>query len=164
MASLYEIDGRVWDVIQRGYSLDEETGEFWDDAAFSALDMERNAKLEGCALYIKNMEADVEAMRAEEKKLAERRRVLENRAERMRAYVANSMLTFGDAKIETARVSLSFRKSDALVIADGAEIPEAYVVTKTTTAPDKAALKKALKAGTVIPGVTIEQRQNLQLK
>lgn len=164
MASLYEIDGRVWDVIQRGYSLDEETGEFWDDAAFSALDMERNAKLEGCALWIKNLEADVEAMKAEEKKLAERRRVLENKAERMRDYVARSMQTFGDPRIETARVALSFRKSEALVIADGAEIPEAYVVTKTTTAPDKTALKKALKAGEVIPGVTIEQRHNLQVK
>lgn len=164
MASLYEIDSRIWDVIQRGYSLDEETGEFWSDEAFAALDMERNDKLEGCALYIKNLEADAAAMKAEEAKLAERRRVLENRAERMRDYVARSMLTFGDPKLETARVSLSFRKSDALVIADGAEIPEAYVVTKTTTAPDKAALKKALKAGEVIPGVTIETRQNLQVK
>lgn len=164
MASLYEIDGRVWDVIQRGYSLDEDTGEYWDDSAFEALEMERTAKLEGCALFIKNLEADVEAMKAEEKKLAERRRVLENKAEYMRAYVGHSMAVFGDLKLETARVALSFRKSEALVIADGAEIPEAYVVTKTTTAPDKAALKKALKAGAIIPGVAIETRQNLQVK
>ena len=164
MASLYEIDWRLWDVIQRGYSLDDETGEFWDDSAFEALEMDRNAKLEGCALFIKNLDSDVEAIRAEEKRLAERRRVMENKAERMRAYVANSMLTFGDKKFETARVALSFRKSDVLVIADDAEIPEAYIVTKTTTAPDKVALKKAIKAGDTIPGVTIETRQNLQLR
>lgn len=164
MASLYEIDGRVWDVIQRGYSLDEETGEFWDDSAFEALDMERTAKLEGCALWIKNLEADVEAMKVEEKKLAERRRVLENKAERMRDYVARSMQTFGDPRIETARVALSFRKSEAVAVLDAAALPREFVTVKTTEAPDKTAIKKALKAGQDVPGAALEVRQSLQVK
>lgn len=164
MASLYEIDGRVWDVIQRGYSLDEETGEFWDDSAFEALEMERTAKLEGCALWIKNLEADVEAMKVEEKKLAERRRVLENKAEYMRAYVCNSMATFGDLKIETARVALSFRKSEAVAIVEATALPREFVTVKTTEAPDKTAIKKALKAGQDVPGAALEVRYNLQVK
>jgi hypothetical protein len=164
MASLYEIDGRIWDVIQAGYALDEETGEFWDDSAFEALEMERNDKLEGCALFVKNMEANVEAIRNEEKKLAERRHVLERRAERMRDYIAASMVAFGDKQIDTARVALSLRKSEALVVLDADQIPAEYMVTKTTTAPDKAAMKKAIKAGWTVPGAAIETRHNLQVK
>lgn len=164
MASLYEIDWRLWDVIQRGYSLDDETGEFWDDSAFEALEMDRNAKLEGCALFVKNLESDVEAIRAEEKRLAERRRVMENKAERMRDYVACSMVTFGDRKFETARVSLSLRKSEAVAVLDAAALPREFVAVKTTEAPDKAAIKKALKAGQDVPGAQLETRQTLQVK
>ena len=164
MASLYEIDWRLWDVIQRGYSLDDETGEFWDDSAFEALEMDRRAKLEGCALFIKNMESDALAIKEEEKHLAERRRVMENRAERMRAYVANSMLTFGDKNFETARVALSFRKSETIQIVDEALLPAEFVQVVETVKADKTALKKALKAGQDVPGAALEVRHNLQIK
>lgn len=164
MSALYEIDGRIWDVIQRGYSLDEETGEFWDDSVFDQLDVERTAKIEGCALFVKNLEADAAAIKAEEARLAERRRVIERKAENMRAYIARSMQTFGDPKLETARVALSFRKSEGLVITDESALPDVFITAKITTVPDKAAIKKAIKAGQTVPGATLEVRQNLQVK
>ena len=168
MASLYEIDGRIWDVIQAGYALDEETGEFWDDSAFEALEMERNDKLEGCALFVKNMEANIEAIRNEEKKLAERRHVLERRAERMRDYIAASMLAFGDKQLETARVALSLRKSESVTIYDETLIPAEYVRTVESVKVDKTAIKKAIKElakfGGCVPGAVLEVHQNLQVK
>lgn len=164
MASLYELDSHIYDVIQRGFSLDEETGEFWDDEAFEALDVERTAKLEACALFTKNLLADVEAMKAEERRLAERRRVLENKAERMREYIARSMQTFGDPKLETARVALSFRKSEAVQIVDELALPAEFVQVVETIKADKTALKKALKEGQDVPGAVLEVRQNLQIK
>lgn len=164
MSALYEIDWRLWDVIQRGYALDEETGEFWDDSAFEALEMDRRAKLEGCALFVKNLESDAEAIRAEEKRLAERRKVLENKAEHMRDYIARSMITFGDKKFETARVALSLRKSEAVALNDVLALPVEFVQVVETVKIDKAAIKKAIKAGQDVPGAALEVRQNLQVK
>ena len=55
MATLYEIDESIKALI------DEETGEIADFEAFEALNLERDAKLENIALYIKDLKADAEA-------------------------------------------------------------------------------------------------------
>lgn len=164
MASLYEIDQAVLVVLENGLIFDEETGEIlFDEDNLGELELERNAKLEAVACFIKGLEADAEAIRAEEKALAERRRVKEAKAERLRDYLAGSMQKFGDTKLETARVSLSFRKSEAVEIVSAVELPEAYWKQAAPT-PDKTAIKKALKSGIDVAGAELVERQNLQIK
>ena len=113
---LYEINGELEKLI------DSETGEISNIEAFEQLSMERETKLENIALWIKNLESDATAIRAEEKALAERRRNMENRADGLRDYLA-VMLGDGE-KFETPRVKLSWRKSSAVTIL----IPEADFV------------------------------------
>lgn len=162
MASLYEIDGMVMTVLNDGLVFDEETGEIiFDVDTLEALEMERNAKLEAVACYVKGLEAEAAAIRAEEKALAERRQVKERKAERMRAYIADSMSMFGDTKLETARVALSFRKSEAVELDEAMLSDEWFAVKK---APDKAGIKKALKAGVHVAGAELVERRNLQIK
>lgn len=162
MASLYEIDGRVWDVIQHGMALCDETGEVWDDEAFEALEMERKDKLEAVALYVKNCESDAQAIKEEERSLAERRKVLENRAQRMRDYVQRSMETFGDDRLETPRVALSFRRSSVVELDEGVELPERFLRVKVEA--DKTAIKAAIKSGEHVDGARIVERRTLQVK
>ena len=64
---LYEINSEIENLV------DTETGEIADIAFFEQLSMERTAKIEGIALYIKNLDSDVTALKAEETALAERR-------------------------------------------------------------------------------------------
>lgn len=162
MASLYEIDNMVLTVLNDGLIFDEETGEILFDAEnLDALEVERTAKLEAVACFVKDLEADAAAIRAEEKALAERRQVKERKAERMRAYIADSMAMLGDTKLETARVALSFRRSEAVEL-DEALLPSEWFVIKQS--PDKAGIKKALKAGVHVAGAQLVERQNLQIK
>jgi hypothetical protein len=163
MASLYEIDQAVLTVLDNGLVFDNETGEvLFDEDNFNELEVERQAKLEAVSLYIKNLEADAAAIRAEEKALAERRQAKERKAERLREYVTRSMQTFGDVKLETARVALSFRKSIAVKIMHEGRIPTRYIEYKPQV--KRAELKKALQAGDEVPGAILVERQNLQIK
>ncbi len=53
-----------------------------------------------------------------------------------------------------------------MTIVNEAAIPAAYIVEEviTTKRVDKAAIKKALKAGQEVPGADLEYRDNLQRK
>jgi hypothetical protein len=163
MASLYTIDQAVLTLLDNGLVFDAETGEvLFDEDNFDQLEIERQAKLEAVALYVKGLEAEAAAIRAEEKALAERRQAKERKAERLREYVARSMRMFGDSKLETARVALSFRRSEAVKIMNERRIPHGFLIMKPSI--DKTAIKKALKAGQEVNGAILVERQNLQIK
>lgn len=171
--TLYNIDNKILEIIERGFEIDPETGEPIDDnGEFSArlkeleeLNYERAAKIENIALYIKNMESLVVSLKAEEKALADRRRAREKRIENLKNYLASSMVAANENGIETSKVCISFRKSES-VIADIDKLDGAFVSEKVTVErkPDKAAIKKAIKDGAKIEGAYIETKMNLQIK
>lgn len=170
MKSLYEIDANIIELLETGFNsacIDEETGEVDEEKANAYLEnlqIDRKDKIENIAVFIKSLEADALAIKAEEKRLKERREAKERKAERMKSYVANSMLLHGDLKLETPRVALSFRKSDSVVVDDIALLTDEYITTKTEVVPNKTALKQALKYGEIINGAHLEEKQNLQIK
>lgn len=63
---------------------------------------------------------------------------------------------------------VSLWKSTAVIIKDATGIAEVYCSYKEPIAgtwqPDKNKLKKALAAGVAVPGVILEERENLQIK
>jgi hypothetical protein len=54
---------------------------------------------------------------------------------------------------------LTSRKSSAVAITDPSALPDEWLTVKTTTQPDKAAIKEALKAGHLIPGAHLLSRR-----
>ena len=100
MATLYEIESAIMDCV------DAETGEIINEEQLTALLMERNAKLEGVALWIKNLDSDVAAIRAEREALEKRQKVAENKAASLRRWLAEAL---NGQKFSTARVAVSYR-------------------------------------------------------
>ena len=103
--TLYEIKREIEEAIDAIFaSVDEETGEVSEDAVnkLAELNAARDEKLDNIGAYIKNLMAEAEAIKAEEKKLADRRRVIENKVERLKAYVASIL---GGQKWNSARVA-----------------------------------------------------------
>ena len=74
MATLYEIDEEILNCV------DQETGEIIDPEKLAQLQMDFDKKVEGIALWIKNLLSDAEAIKAEKNKLADRQRSCENKA------------------------------------------------------------------------------------
>lgn len=158
--TLYDIDKEL----ERAFdaAVDPDTGEIVDDGAYAdfvQLDMKRDEKLEGVGLWIKNLKAETEAIRAEELLLAGRRRAKENKLEELKRWLAYAL---DGEKFETPKLRVSFRNSQS-VEADPAKLPDKYL-RFCDPVPDKQKIKDALKAGMVIPGARMVTRQSLIIK
>ena len=102
--NLYEINSQIKRILDNGFngSIDPETGEIIDEGEhdLETLEILRQDKLEGIALYIKNLNALADDIKAEEKSLAERRKAAEAKAERLSAYLADDLTSHGEKKLE----------------------------------------------------------------
>lgn len=166
MSALYEIDRNLYQLLENDMVVDEETGEIlFDESDIDNLLLTREEKLENTGCYIKNLLSDIEQLKAEEKNLKARRQTKEKKVERLKSYLSNSMLLFGDKKFETPRIVLSFRKSKQVEIDPEAKIPQDYMTVKVEESPNKTKLKDAiLKQGLSFDGVQVVEKENLQLK
>lgn len=179
MANLYEIDYQLQ--MLEDYMVDVETGEILDEDSFNAkfdeIQMALSEKIENSMCFYKNLQADIEAFKAEEKNLAQRRKVKENLAERVKNRIDNYVtMQFTDEegnvdkdnlnkwKFETPKVKLSYRKSDSVEVSDINLLPKEYIKEKIELSADKTALKKALKDGKEINGATVVTKLNMQVK
>ena len=170
MATLYEINQNIDAVLGSDLQAEEtltdvETGEVISvGQLLDGLEMDFKEKIDNIACYIKNLTADIEAIKAEEKNLADRRKVKENKIESLKRYLSDGLTMAGYQKFETARCALSFRKSKQVEIQEGTELPAEYITTKIVEQADKKALKEAIEAGEIIDGVSIVEKSNIQIK
>ena len=101
-------------------------------------------------------DALADAIKAEEKAIAARRERIEWRAKAKRKAMLDLMLAIGVKKLERPRATISVRAgSDRVEIVDESSIPSQLCTVKTTTAPDKNAIKARLKEGEDIPGAVL---------
>ena len=127
-------------------------------------------KADNIACMIKNMAAECEAIKAEEGKLAERRKVKERLIERSKIYLSETLQNSGIDKVETARNKITFRKSEGVQIADEKGFIEwalknndEYLTYKDPTI-NKTAIKKAIASGIEVNGASVESKMNIQIK
>lgn len=152
--NLYEIDVAILDCV------DSETGEIFDIDRFEELELARDAKVESICLWIKNLKAEIEALKAEKDAFAQRQKSAENKMESLKRYISGYL---EGTAFESAKVKVSFRKSESVEIMEGAVIPNEYLRFKEPEV-NKTELKKALKSGVSIEGVYITENQNIQIK
>lgn len=122
--TLYEINEQI---LNWQPEIDEATGEVINFGYFDELQVARDEKIENIALWVKELNAESAAIRAEEVMLAERRRASENKANRLKSYL---QLNLNGEKFTTPRVAISHRKSAAV------ECDTEFVEWAQTHAPD----------------------------
>lgn len=154
MATLYEINEEILNCV------DTETGEIIDAEKLSQLQMDFEDKVEGIALWIKNLLSDAAAIKAEKDKLNERQKVCENKAKNLKEYLSGFL---AGQKFKTPRVAISYRKSESVNVLDIGKIPDEYLKYKDPE-PDKTAIKSAIKYGQTIDGVELVVNHNMQIK
>lgn len=154
MATLYEISNEILNCV------DMETGEVIDEGKLSQLQMAFDDKVEGIALWIKDLLSDADAIKAEKDKLADRQRVCENKAKRLKDYLSGFL---GGQKFSTPWVAISYIKSESVEVQDVSGLPEEYLKFSAPTA-DKTKVKKALKDGIKVEGAMLVEKHNIQIK
>lgn len=155
MASLYEIDMQILSCI------DQETGELIDFERFESLQIERSQKIENVALWIKNLQSDALAYKAEKEVFAERERAATKKAEQLKGWLAEAL---EGQKFSTGRCAVSFRRSEAVEILDENSIPQEMMIQAISFKPDKKAIKELLKAGQEVSGCRLVENLNTQIK
>lgn len=160
--TLYEIDKQISEF---PFDVDD-NGEILNIEDFEALQMARDAKIEGVALYIKELIAERDAIKAERDNLNERMKSKERKADSLKRYLAQSL---AGEKFESPKVKVSYRKSQQVVLAgefdDWAKdnAPDLLSVS-TVYKPDKAAIKEAIKSGRHIEGAALIDNVSMQIK
>ena len=163
--TLYEIDSALEAALEKAF--DPETGELIDEAAFEqteALQLARDAKIENVALWIKNLNSDAEALKAEKEAFAAREKAAKNKAESLKKWLGYAL--HGE-KFKTDRTAISWRKSVALEVNEDAIDMQRLGPEFIKLPPpelNKTAIKDAIKEGAIIPGCQLVERQNIQIK
>ena len=157
--TIYEINEQILNCI------DLETGEIIDIDKLNELQLEKDAKIENVACWIKELKAEAEAIKAEKQTLAERQKVAENKAESLKKWLAYALQ---GEKFKTAKCSVSFRKTESVEVTDEGlnnlmkEHDE--LLTYKAPEPNKKAIKDALKDGLSVQGVRLECNTSVIIK
>ncbi|MGX2956392.1 siphovirus Gp157 family protein [Ursidibacter arcticus] len=119
--------------------------------ALETIKEEFSEKADNVVRLIKNAEAEATAIAPELKRLTARKQARENLAKRLKQYLLENMT---EQKIKTNLFTISVAKTQAVdVQVPVNNLPLAY--QKISIEPNKTELKKAIKAGEVIEGVSL---------
>lgn len=152
--TLYEIDAGIKECF------DPVTGELIDFEKFEALAMAREDKIESVVLWIKDLKAEAEALKAEEKAFTERRKDAENKAESLRKWLAGVL----DGRVfKTAKAAVTFRKTKSVRIDDASKLDAEFLRYKEPE-PDKTAIKKAIEDGRKVEGAELVEGLSMTVK
>ena len=127
-------------------------------------------KADNIACILKALSAEIDAFKAEENRLAERRKQKEKAHDRLKQYLSDSLLKVGIDKMETARNKITFRKSESVEIPDETMFRDWALINNISFLKydlpkiDKTAIKKALNGGEKVEGAKLVTNQNIQIK
>lgn len=163
----------LYELSEEMKALDElifmQDGEF--DEPAEALYEEQVAKMatkaDDFGRYLRTRESLAANIKEEEKRLAARRKALENHVDRLKRYAVMALRNMGRPKVEGTTFTLAVQKNPpALDVQVSAEqLPEEFVrFVPATIETDKAALLAAVKAGREIPGVALVEGYHLRVR
>ena len=162
--TLYEIEDAILQCV------DQETGEIIDPEALTALQMEREKKIENVALWIKDLRAEADAIANEVKNLTARTKSLDNKITGLKNWL---LFALGGEKLKTPRCNVYQTHNTKLNVIDEQSVVN-YIQTHYQepeqflkfSLPEirKDAVKAELKAGKEIPGTALETTESVVIK
>ena len=163
MKALYEIDQAILECV------DLETGEILDSDRLTALQMERERKLEGVALWVKDLKAEADAVKAEADKLTARKKALDNKIEGLKNWL---LWALDGEKLKTARCNVYQTHSQKVVIDDEKALIDMFMSSPSgekflrmkDPEIDKNALKDSMKQGYEYEFAHLETTESVVIK
>ena len=163
MRALYEIDQAILDCV------DMETGEIIDPEKLTALQMERERKLEGVALWVKDLSAEAAAVKEEADKLTARKKALDNKITSLKTWL---LWALGGDKLKTPRCNVYQTHSQKVVIDDEKALIDMFMSSPSgekflrmkDPEIDKNALKDSMKQGYEYEFAHLEDTESVVIK
>ena len=136
------------------------------------IEIEFDEKAEKIACFIKELLYEASNIKAEKQQLDKRQKAKENKAAQLKIYLMGCMDRAGKQKIERSLASLSIRNNaESLKVENEMEFirwaqtsGHDELIRYRDPEIDKSALKKAVKGGLAVSGVSLERSRSLTIK
>lgn len=165
MANLYELTGAALTLRNLLLEGDLDPEDIKD--AIETNNEEITLKLENCAKVIKDIESDIAGLKAEEERLANRRKTYENNIKSLKRAMQDALLATGERKLKGQLFSFNVQANPPSVVLDEAyieNIPDKYI-TKPEPVVNKKALLEDLKAGVELDGIAhLETTESIRIR
>lgn len=158
MSYLYELEG-VYAQLQT-MELDDEAFKDTLESIDFQQDLERN--IEYFVKLLKNAVSDAESFKQAKQEFCDKEKNAKAKAEKYKETIERALKMSNKQKVEAGLFTVSLRKSKQVDISDEAKIPLEFM--KLEYKPIKTELAKHLKAGEVIEGATLIEKESLQVK
>lgn len=163
MSKLYEISERYLNLEALLDRSDENIKEILLEG-LNEIKEEFNEKALNLVKYIKNIESDIDGFKAEEKRLSERRKTLENQKESIKEYLYIEMQKIGQKKADLGLFKLNIQSNPASVkVLDEKLIDKKYLIDQEPKI-DKKAILNDLKNDLEVKGCEIHQGESLRIR
>lgn len=124
-------------------------------------------KADGYGRVVRQLEADAGVLKAEEKRLSQKRKTIEANIDRVKKSLKEAMIAMGMPKMKTELFAFTVKNNPASVVIDTDSMAGAPAEFIRQADPEwnKAAIAAALKAGKDLGGIAhLEQTQSLIIK
>lgn len=142
--------------------IDEDGVYHFDEQTFNEVSESAEAKIANCGRYIRETESRIVAMRAAAKDILDRAKTEEKKIERLKEMTISAIEALG-RPVDDADIRVTTRKSESVEV-DEAVLSRDWFVCKETWAPNKTALKHALKNNEPVEGARLVTNLSLQIK
>lgn len=160
MSTLYELSANYEFLVRNAAEIDEELLK----DTLESIDEDIELKADNYARVLVELDGQINTLKAEENRLSDKRKAIENNVKRMKQNLEESMRLTGKTKLKTDFFSFNIQKNPISVnVIDESLIDESYFVEQPKKL-DKKQLKEDLKMGANILGAELIQTEGLRIR
>lgn len=162
MASIYDLNKNYQEVAALLETAETEEEMQSINDTLEMLDVSIEEKVENTAKYIKNVESDIEGIKAEINRLTALKKQKERNTEWLKTNIEYALKTKGIDKLEVGTFKCGYRKSEKTIVDDVNKLPDE--LKKVEYKPMAAEIKKYIKEHGSLDGARIETCMNFYIK
>lgn len=160
---LYEIKNEYLEALDSLNNMAEIDQAIIEDSMM-AINQSLEEKIKNIAAYIKNLEAEAEAMKQYENNMNKKRKAVENKIQSIKNYIKVNMIACGITKIDSPEFNILIKRcKPSPLITDESKIPKEFYEVKYEEVLNKNKLMDALEYEQ-IEGVEIQENFSLTIK
>lgn len=163
---LYELSQRYQQALDLIESAEDDfTEEQWD--ILVELEGAFNDKVENVGKFVKSLDADITAIKAERQRLAAREKTLDRKVDWLKAYLLHAIRSSGKDKVKGHVLTVSLRKAPiSCEVLDAEEVPADFKREVTEVKVDRNGIIAHFKTtGELLPGVRmVVDKQTISIR
>lgn len=163
MSTLYELTNDFQELLEMAQDPDVDPEALAD--TMEAIGGEIEVKADGYAMVMKELQMNVDGIKAEIARLTARYKAMENNITGMKERLQQAMIATGKTKFKTKLFSFGIQNTaPSVVIDDPTRLPPRYMIPQEPKI-DKKRIKEDINAGTDLDGIAhLEAGQSLRIR